>query len=82
MRLPETRQFVINLLLEVAQHPVDGICILYNRRPPLVDYEPPLVDGFLEAYGEDPRSLQTMTALAGLPEYGADGVSPGAAGSA
>lgn len=53
----ETRQFVINLLLEVAQHPVDGICILYNRRPPLVDYEPPLVEGFMEAYGEDPRQL-------------------------
>ena len=53
----ETRQFVINLLLEVAQHPVDGICILYNRRPPLVDYEPPLVEGFMEAYGEDPRGL-------------------------
>ena len=53
----DTRRYVINLLLEVAQHPVDGICILYNRRPPLVDYEPPLVDGFMEAYGEDPRQL-------------------------
>lgn len=53
----DTRRFVINLLLEVAQHPVDGICILYNRRPPLVDYEPPLVEGFIEAHGEDPRRL-------------------------
>ena len=24
---------------------------------PLVDYEPPLVEGFIEAYGEDPREL-------------------------
>lgn len=53
----DTRRFVINLLLEVAQNPVDGICILYNRRPPLVDYDPPLVKGFMEAYGEDPRRL-------------------------
>ena len=53
----DTRRFVVELLLEVAQHPVDGICILYNRRPPLVDYEPPLVEGFMEAYGEDPRML-------------------------
>ena len=53
----DTRRFVIRLLLEVAQHPVDGICMLYNRRPPLVDYEPPLVEGFIAAHGEDPRQL-------------------------
>ena len=53
----DTRRFVIDMLLEVAQHPIDGVCILYNRRPPLVDYEPPLVDGFKAAYGEDPRQL-------------------------
>ncbi len=53
----DTRRFVINLLREVAQYPIDGICILYNRRPPLVDYEPPLVEGFIAEYGEDPRHL-------------------------
>ena len=53
----DTRRFVIDLLLEVAQHPIDGICILYNRRPPLVDYEPPLVDSFRADHGEDPRLL-------------------------
>ena len=53
----DTRRFVIDMLLEVAQHPIDGVCILYNRRPPLVDYEAPLVDGFKAAYGEDPRQL-------------------------
>lgn len=53
----DTRQFVIDLLLETAQHPIDGVCILYNRRPPLVDYDPPLVEGFIEAHGEDPRQL-------------------------
>ena len=53
----DTRRYVIDLLLEVAKHPIDGICILYNRRPPLVDYEPPLVEGFIAEYGEDPRQL-------------------------
>ena len=53
----ETRATVIDILAEVAQHPVDGIAILFNRRPPLVGYEPPLVDGFIEEYGEDPRAL-------------------------
>ena len=54
---PDTRNFVINLLKEVAQYPIDGVCLLYNRRPPLVDYEPPLVNGFVQEYGEDPRQL-------------------------
>ena len=54
---PDTRHFAINLLKEVAQYPIDGVCLLYNRRPPLVDYEPPLVNGFVQEYGEDPRQL-------------------------
>jgi hypothetical protein len=53
----DTRQLVIDLLLETAQHPIDGVCILYNRRPPLVDYDPPLVEGFMSVHGEDPRQL-------------------------
>ncbi len=54
---PETRRFVLSLLREVAEYGVDGICLLYVRRPPLVEYEPPLVDGFMAEYGEDPRTL-------------------------
>ena len=54
---PETRKIVIDILAEVARHPVDGIAILYNRRPPLVAYEPPLVEGFIRRYGLDPREL-------------------------
>ena len=53
----DTRRYVIDLLLEVARRPIDGVCILYNRRPPLVDYEEPLVSAFMEEYGEDPRRL-------------------------
>ena len=57
---PETRRFVVELLREVAGYNVDGICLLYNRRPPLVEYEPPIVDGFKAEFGEDPRKLDEM----------------------
>jgi hypothetical protein len=53
----ETRRMVIDTLREVARHPVDGIAILHNRRPPLVGYEPPLVEGFIDSYHQDPREL-------------------------
>ena len=54
---PEVRQFVISLLREIAQRPIDGICLLYNRRMPLVEYEPPIVEGFKEQFGDDPHQL-------------------------
>ena len=54
---PETREFLISLFLEMAEYPVDGISILYNRRPPFVEYEPPLVEGFREEFGQDPREI-------------------------
>ena len=54
---PEVRRFVISVLREIAGYDVDGICLLYNRRPPLVDYEPPLVEAFTKKYGQDPRRL-------------------------
>ena len=54
---PETREFLISLFLEMAEYPVDGISILFNRRPPYVEYEPPLVEGFREEYGQDPRKI-------------------------
>ncbi|MDE2901480.1 MAG: family 10 glycosylhydrolase [Chloroflexota bacterium] len=54
---PEVRAYVISLLREVAQYPVDGVCMLYNRRLPVVEYELQLVDGFSRAHGVDPRTL-------------------------
>ena len=54
---PEVRRFVVSLLSEIAGYGVDGVCLLYNRRPPLVEYEPPVVEGFMAEYGEDPREL-------------------------
>ena len=51
------RQYVLRLFREIAAYPIDGICLLYNRRPPLVEYEEPIVEGFGKTYGEDPRRL-------------------------
>ena len=54
----ETRQYVLSLVREFAsKFPVDGIALLFNRRLPVVDYEPPLVEGFKSEYGEDPRQI-------------------------
>ena len=55
---PETRRFVISLFREMASaYPLDGVCLLYNRRPPLLFYEAPLVEGYREKFGRDPRQL-------------------------
>ncbi len=54
---PKSREFVISLLREVASYPVDGIALLYNRKFPYVEYEPPLVQGFINEFGEDPREI-------------------------
>jgi hypothetical protein len=59
---PEAREFVVSLLSEIAEFPIDGICLLYNRRPPLVEYEPPVVQGFIDEFGEDPRRLNPLDA--------------------
>ena len=54
---PEVRKTVISFLKEMASYPMDGICLAYNRRPPLIEYEAPLVEGFKAKYGQDPREL-------------------------
>lgn len=55
---PEVRRIAIGFLKEVtSKYPVDGVCIAYNRRPPLVEYEAPVVDAFRAKFGEDPRKL-------------------------
>ena len=54
---PELRRYVISLLEEMAGYDVEGVCLLYNRRPPVVEYDPPLVESFQAKYGEDPRQL-------------------------
>ena len=54
---PQVRRFVVSLLQEMAGYPIDGVCLLYNRRPPILEYEPPLVESFQAKYGKDPRLL-------------------------
>ena len=72
---PAVREFVIAVLREIAERPVDGVCLLFNRRMPLVEYEPPVVEGFQQEYGLDPRELPADdAALAGLPRAHADGL--------
>ena len=56
------RQYVVSLFREIAAYPIDGICLLYNRRPPLVEYEEPIVEGFQARYGEDPREIDERDA--------------------
>jgi hypothetical protein len=56
---PETRRFVLSVLREVVErYPADGLALLFNRRPPLLEYEPPLVESFRAKYGKDPRELE------------------------
>lgn len=58
---PETREYVLSLLRETASnYAIDGVALLYNRRPPLLAYEAPIVEGFQAEYGEDPRKLDTL----------------------
>ena len=54
---PDFRRYVISLLQEMATYPIDGVCLLYNRRPPFLEYEQPIVDSFRREFGEDPRQL-------------------------
>ena len=53
---PGVRQFVLTLLEEVAEYPVDGVCVLFNRRLPVLGYEDPTVEAFRAKFGLDPRT--------------------------
>ena len=57
---PEVRANVVGLLREMCRRPIDGICLLYCRRPPLVEYEPPLVEAFEQQFGLNPRALDAL----------------------
>lgn len=54
---PEVREHVIETYREMVPYGIDGVCLLYNRRHPLLEYEQPLIDGFRDQYGKDPRDL-------------------------
>ncbi|MBM3740093.1 MAG: hypothetical protein FJW39_30420 [Acidobacteria bacterium] len=54
---PGVRQAVLGFIKELLAYPVDGICIAYNRRPPLVEYEPPVLEAFTRKTGLDATKL-------------------------
>ena len=55
---PEVWQYVISLLNEIAtNYPIDGISLSYCRRPPFLEYEQPIIEGFIKEYGDDPHKL-------------------------
>ena len=54
---PAVREYVLSVFREIAQYDVDGVSLLYNRRPPYVDYDPPIVEGFKQETGRDPREI-------------------------
>ncbi len=51
------RQATLGYLREITGYSVDGVCFAYNRRPPYLEYEQPLIDGYRAKYGQDPRRL-------------------------
>ena len=72
---PGVRRYVLAVLSEILEYGVDGLCLLYNRRPPLVEYEQPVVDGFMREYGKDPRQLDDCRpGVAEVQGAGAHGV--------
>jgi hypothetical protein len=54
---PEVRAFTVALLREAVSRPVDGLALLFNRTPPFVGHDPPLVESFRVAAGVDPGML-------------------------
>ena len=58
LAFPGVRSYMLSIVAEMAGYPIDGVAILYNRQPPYVEYEAPLVQGFKAEYGEDPRDLE------------------------
>ena len=54
---PETRRYVLTVLREVAEYGVDGIALIYIRRPPLIGWEAPLVEAFRAETGLDAHAL-------------------------
>ena len=54
---PEVRRYVLTVLREIAEYGVDGIALIYIRRPPLVGWEPSLVAAFRAETGLDAHAL-------------------------
>ena len=53
----EVQQWVIEMLLEMAESGCDAVTLIAHRGLPYVLYEQPVVDRFRALYGEDPYDL-------------------------
>lgn len=54
---PEVRELKLAIVREIMQRDVDGIDIDFLRDPPFFGFERPVLNGFMDKYGIDPRSL-------------------------
>ena len=52
---------MLAMLRDVLRYDVDGVCLLYNRRPPYVDYEEPLIEGFKQSTAWTPATWTSAT---------------------
>jgi hypothetical protein len=55
--VPEVRRHIIDLLAEQVAFGADGAHIVFNRGYPLVLYEKPFCDMFIEKHGMDPNQI-------------------------
>jgi uncharacterized lipoprotein YddW (UPF0748 family) len=56
---PEVRRHKIDILCEIAAYGMDGIAVDVLRHPPMVSYDLPLVEAFIEQTGNDPRQMES-----------------------
>jgi hypothetical protein len=54
---PEVRKYYLGMLAEALDLGCDGAVLYMHRCNPQIAYEQPVVDSFIERYGEDPRTL-------------------------
>lgn len=54
---PEVQDYMLEMLRDVLRYDVDGVCLLFNRRPPYIDHEAPLIEGFRAKYGIAPLDV-------------------------
>jgi|GEM_PF-1831986 len=55
---PEVRAYVRRICVEMVQKGVAGLMLDLLRHPPLAGYEPPLIKGYWQKYGVDPRTIK------------------------
>lgn len=55
---PETRQFMLSMIREVAtSYDIDGVNLCFIRGPQYVGYEEPVIADFKKDHGVDPRTI-------------------------